>query len=841
MKRKSLLRFILCLFAMGTVTILSGCRGNIDTDESTESAEITDSEVKEENTQNSVEQEEAIIEVLTGTGWWDGDESSQDYVLSGDGYMVFEIHAEADNDGSVNAYCVEAYDTKGHYLTTTSDSTAWYANTTGAISSVNGAASAVPGETVRVIFTREGNQYTVEYLDAQTEEYIFDKIVAIEDGNFEKELKLHVMAEIGTFEVAMVEAGTGKYVKQTENTDAIVMEGMTRLEVTDDAGVTTYRKRASVHDPSIVVGYINESVYTGKERVFVAQSNSNNRTKVYFVFGTCLSFAYSNDLENWTIFENNLSTDYERIFAKEKEWAQVGKSDYSLFWSIWAPDVMWNPDYENENGTKGAWMMYVSINGPACNSAIALLTTTDLGGDWTYRGTVLYSGYSEKGTTFDYTKTDYLKYAELDPDGTLPDRYVTRAYLTSVSEKYNTWNVKYAGHAIDPMVFFDEEGTLRLIYGSFAGGIFMLEIDPATGFRNDRVYELDAYTGDGTLSDPYCGIKIAGGNDISVEGAYIKYWNGKYYLFLSVGGCYTYTGYNMRVFSSENVEGIYTDYLGNRALDAGAIDGKSGARLMFNYKWDWKERAQLAQGHNSVYLDEKGDMFLFYHEKTDNGTNDNIVKVHQVFLTSSGAPVVAPFEYSRTDETDVVYSEEEIVGEYEILLHTTTDYANLKCNTTSKVTLNANHTITGDIIGRWRLEKGTYNVILTFDEVEFHGRFLKQTMEDTNVETFCFTTISQDLATDVLWGVKVPSDADCVRLAMEHMPSVDKKLKDGMTLSTEGILGTHITWYCNSECVSKEGAIVVAENEEKVTIYAVVSKGGYYSVKSYINRVVTSR
>ena len=90
MKRKSLLRFILCLFAIGTVTILSGCRGNIDTDESTESAEITDSEVKEENAQNSVEQEEPIIEVLTGTGWWDGDESSQDYVLSGDGYMVFE-------------------------------------------------------------------------------------------------------------------------------------------------------------------------------------------------------------------------------------------------------------------------------------------------------------------------------------------------------------------------------------------------------------------------------------------------------------------------------------------------------------------------------------------------------------------------------------------------------------------------------------------------------------------------------------------------------------------------------------------------------------------------------
>lgn len=834
LKKRSNRIFLLGILFMCVVIILCGCNGrkNKETEMTTDDTQGTEA-IENEETEDKTSKE-----VLVGVKWWDGDQSSRDYVLSGDGYIVFEIYASPNNDKTTNAYCVEAYDNRGHYLTSTSDATAWFAGTAGTVLSVESNGPAVPGETVRVIFTRMGNEYTIEYLDAQTDENIFDKIVATEAGNFETVLKLHVMAEIGTFEVKMVETGTGEYEKQAGDTNSIMMEGMTRLDSADDTHKGDWRSRVSVHDPSIVIGYINELAYTGREKIYAEQNNVQTRTKVYFIFGTCLASAYSSDLENWTSFENNLNRDYEKILKNEKAWAEAGDSDYNLFWSIWAPDVIWNPKYVNDDGTKGAWMMYVSINGAAFNSSIALLTTTDLRGDWVYRGTVIYSGYSEKGTTFDYTKTDYLKYAELDSDGTLPDRYVMPKYLTSVAEEYTTWNKKYGGHAIDPAIFFDEDGIMRLVYGSFAGGIYMLEMDPVTGFRNDRIYALDTYSGDGTASDPYCGIKLAGGNDNSVEGAYIKYFNGRYYLFVSVGGCYTYTGYNMRVFSSEEVEGEYKDFLGNSAFEAGPIGGEAGARLMFNYKWSWKKRAQLAQGHNSVYVDEGGNIYLIYHEKTDNGTNDHTTRVHQMFETSSGALVVAPFEYSHTDETGVVYSEETVVGTYDVILHKTTDYANYKCNKATNISLNKDYTITGDSTGTWRLVKGTANIILTIGDVEFHGRLLKQTMEDTSLETICFTTISQELATDALWGMKLPGDADSVRLAINHLPSVDKVLVDGATLSTEGPCGTVITWYCDTGCVSENGVVMAGKGEESVTIYAIVSKGEYYGVKSYVNRKV---
>ena len=94
------------------------------------------------------------------------------------------------------------------------------------------------------------------------------------------------------------------------------------------------------------------------------------------------------------------------------------------------------------------------------------------------------------------------------------------------------------------------------------------------------------------------------------------------------------------------------------------------------------------------------------------------------------------------------------------------------------------------------------------------------------------------MATDALLGLKLPGDADRVRLAINHLPSVDKVLVDGATLSTEGPCGTVITWYCDTGCVSENGVVMAGKGEESVTIYAIVSKGEYYGVKSYVNRKV---
>ena len=220
--KKYILTLFLYVYIICAVTMMSGCedsgtKQNVQTSVNEETTAEIDTTKQQETTDKSENEEpdnEPITEVLTGTKWWDGAQSSRDYVLSGDGYMVFDIYANPDNDMATNAYCVEAYDDAWHYLTTTSDATAWYAGTTGTLYQIPPDGVIVPGETVRVVFTRKGNTYTVEYLDGQTEEYIFDKIVAVEAGQFKQDLKLHVMAQIGTFKVTMIEKGKGKYVKR---------------------------------------------------------------------------------------------------------------------------------------------------------------------------------------------------------------------------------------------------------------------------------------------------------------------------------------------------------------------------------------------------------------------------------------------------------------------------------------------------------------------------------------------------------------------------------------------------------------------------------------------------
>ena len=43
------------------------------------------------------------------------------------------------------------------------------------------------------------------------------------------------------------------------------------------------------------------------------------------------------------------------------------------------------------------------------------------------------------------------------------------------------YNTDYAPNAIDPTIFTDAEGKMWMTYGSWSGGIYLLEIDPKTG------------------------------------------------------------------------------------------------------------------------------------------------------------------------------------------------------------------------------------------------------------------------------------------------------------------------------------------------------------------------
>jgi len=207
----------------------------------------------------------------------------------------------------------------------------------------------------------------------------------------------------------------------------------------------------------------------------------------------------------------------------------------------------------------------------------------------------------------------------------------TQSSLPSRYNVGNNWGRRYP-NCIDPCVFYDEDGKLRMSYGSWSGGIYMLELNQETGLRDyDVTYTLKG-SGDGITVDPYFGKKIAGGYYASGEASYIEYIGGYYYLFVSNGGLaaggktndYNYGGYQMRVFRSKNPDGPYVDSKNSPALypqylvnfGVNENDGNRGVNIFGAYgAWGYQavgNNAERSQGHNSIIAAEDGRTYLVY-------------------------------------------------------------------------------------------------------------------------------------------------------------------------------------------------------------------------------------
>ena len=124
---------------------------------------------------------------------------------------------------------------------------------------------------------------------------------------------------------------------------------------------------------------------------------------------------------------------------------------------------------------------------------------------------------------------------------------------TAVSYDNNNWP-----NCIDPDVFYDEDGRMWMVYGSWSGGIFLIEIDEETG------YPIYPEADEENHVDSYYGKKLLGGYHNSIEGPHIMYdkTSGYYYLFLSYGNLQAKGGYQMRLFRCDTVDGTYTDAAG---------------------------------------------------------------------------------------------------------------------------------------------------------------------------------------------------------------------------------------------------------------------------------------
>jgi arabinan endo-1,5-alpha-L-arabinosidase len=506
--------------------------------------------------------------------------------------------------------------------------------------------------------------------------------------------------------------------------------------------------RVSVHDPSVV---------------------KDPESGVYYIFGSHLSFAKTEDLISWQSFRNNINTDYETLFEEPWAWAGAATTSGGLSGMMWAPDVIWND-------TMQKWCMYMSINGDNWCSSICLLTADNIEGPYEYAGIVVYSGMNNPNVNADVTQTDVYKVLGEDAD---LSRYATTAYSCI--------------NAIDPCVRYDENGDLYMSYGSWSAGIYMLKLDTKTGLRDYST----SYESERDVSDAYFGVKIAGGYYCSGEGSYILKAGDYYYLFLSYAGLEAMGGYQMRVYRSESITGPYVDENGVSAIRTSQEDVKKtnyGVKLFGSYSMSGLAKIQVAQGHNSAFVDDDGKIYLVYHTRfqSDTGTNEgHQVRVHQMFINEDGWLVAAPYEYSGETISEDGYSTEDVCLTYDFIYHEPTQYyqvvgniqlgiagyeesttadlefkketvvahrqaiVNFKLSYThegsAKVTLHEDGTVTGDYSGSWKATDGA-NVEMVLNGVTYKGVFLKQQDESISRNMRMTFTLLGDNVT--VWGVQ---------------------------------------------------------------------------------------
>lgn len=662
---------------------------------------------------------------------------------------------------------------------------------------------------------------------------------------------------------------------QTQITDADLTNAYSKVNIS--------RKGNLCHDPSIVI-----------------DNTTNPMNPTYYIYGSHLghgkTYATAN-YQNWSTWGDNedvTTATSKSLFAdangnrvnysaayntnavtkvknyKGEEVAFTGfnmhnwqRSGGNIAGNQWAPDVIYNKKMNK-------WCMYMSINSDDWCSGIVLLTSNSIEGPWVYQGPVVFSGFCGSFAHVGYAATDDWKktdYAIATGETTLPTRYKVGS----------NWK-NYWPNAIDPCVLYDDNDDLWMSYGSWFGGIFMIRLDNETGLRDythtyqykeGGVVKTPGAANQACDSDPYFGIKIAGGYGVSGEASYIQKIGNYYYLWITNGGLTTKGGYQMRVYRSSNITGPYQDpwplnaMPGKSVKNYGSDAGRDyGVKLFGNYKWEFMPYSEIAQGHNSVTIDHKGRILLVNHVRfKEVGHEGHEVRVHQLFMTKDGWPVASPYEFSGETvidndiATSALYTNEQICGDYELMIHKfRQNTAAAEVATPVNITLNADGTISGSYTGTWSCPANTSYIDIKLDKVlgtsinaTFHGVLTMQTIDNTNIKSLCFTCCGTQksettqassgaaLTTSGLciWGSKANYKA-AIKCTLDKMvmPVYDNQtITSSVTFPTAGKLGSKISWKSDNTSVISDNGLVKANGNAKITMS--IEKDGYVYKKDF--------
>jgi arabinan endo-1,5-alpha-L-arabinosidase len=435
----------------------------------------------------------------------------------------------------------------------------------------------------------------------------------------------------------------------------------------------------------------------------------------FYVFGSHLAAARSTDLMNWTKIAdgvtaanplfNNVVTSLADTFA----WAQVT--------DLWAPDVVKLADGK-------FYQYYCACKGDSPRSALGVAVADKVEGPYVNKQILLKSGM----------------WGLVSEDGV------------------NVYDALTMPNVVDPNTFFDKDGKLWMIYGSYSGGIFILEMDATTGLQKP---------GQGY------GKHLIGGNHSRIEGAYVMYspQSKFYYMFTSFGGLDANGAYNMRVARSLNPDGPYVDAKGNDMANVKSnpalplFDDASiapyGQKIMGNHQFALADGetgtplGYVSPGHNSAYYDAAaGKYFLIFHTRFPGTGEIHQIRVHEMFINADGWLVVAPFRYAPLSKNATALSADvtagDAVGSYKMINHGKDISTTIKAS--QNIRLAADGTVSGAASGTWKYDGGNKITISLGATGTFAGVLSRQW--NTNASAFVVTWTAQSVDGVSIWGAR---------------------------------------------------------------------------------------
>ncbi len=567
-------------------------------------------------------------------------------------------------------------------------------------------------------------------------------------------------------------------------------------------------KQISIHDPSITV----------------------DKDGTYYLFGTHLGAGKSNDLKSWTdiggcfrlfgVSESKFVSKMNKVYS----WMNISSYASKNFTYTWAPSVIYNET------TKKYYYYACTSEFGTTDSVIWFATADKITGPYSAPTPIIYSGFiNQTAGTWSYNRTNIKELiANKKLDGVSSSWFDSKGNYNSAPGRMP--------NAIDPTVFYDKNGKMWMTYGSFSGGIYILEIDTKTGMpiypaRDDKANNVVAYFGKQITTS----VSTAGSHG-NGEGPFIMYdpASDYYYLYITYGGLGALDGYNARVFRSKNPDGPYEDGAGNNAMTG----VNKGLKMMGNYQIT-STPGYLSPGHTSELADRDGKLYHIYHTRFNDGAgNGHLVRVHQMFVNSQGWTVPLPYAYTGETISKTGYNTDEVVGIYEFINHgnttvTTDSFPNVGSimGKSQTISLNQDGTIGGDKSGTWSFEgENTPNVKLEIDGVTYYGVFCYQRDESGSRQNrMVFSAAGSDNCT--IWGVKYNQNEEMDKALTSLTNHIQGNVRSDLPGKDMGGLNISYT-SSNPAVISSEGKVTRGEADQKVTLQVKLERGTASKTKS---------